>query len=126
MWRSLVVLVLLVRVAAADEVGDEPVYRCKQQKGGVEMTLKPDVDLKELVTWATGFTCKNFVIAPNVVSLGKKVMLAVPTRQSPEEAYRTFLVALATMGLTVVPKGDIMRVVEAATARHETVPIYRK
>ena len=37
-----------------------------------------------------------------------------------------FLVALSTMGLTVVPKGNILRIVESATAKSETVPIFRR
>ena len=47
-------------------------------------------------------------------------------QDEPAEAYRVFLVALSTMGLTVVPKGNMLRIVESATAKSETVPIYKK
>ena len=126
MWRSLVVLVALTSVARADETVDEPVYHCKNATADVEVTFKPETELRDLLTWAMGFTCKNFVLTPSVVHLDKKVMLAVPNRLSPAQAYQTFLVALATMGLTVVPKDGVLRVVEGATARDETVPIYHK
>ncbi len=125
MWRTVVVLALVCRVASADEL-DEPLYHCGKHVAEVEVTFKPDAELKDLVTWAMGFTCRNFALPTSVISLNKKVMLVVPNRLTPQEAYRTFLVALATMGLTVVQKGDMYQIVEAATARHDTVPIYHK
>ena len=42
-------------------------------------------------------------------------------QDEPAEAYNVFLAALSTMGLTVVPKGNILRIVESATAKSETV-----
>ena len=73
-----------------------------------------------------GFTCKNFILDPRIVSTGKKVTVIAPNKMSAQEAYDVFLVALSTMGLTVVPKGNMMRIVESATAKSETVPIYKK
>ena len=37
-----------------------------------------------------------------------------------------FLASLATMGLTVVPKGNMLRIVDAGTAKSETIPIKTK
>ena len=105
---------------------DEALYSCKKRSGQVAVTFKPETELKDLITWVMGFTCKNFIMDPRIVSTGKKVTVIAPNKMSATEAYRVFLVALSTMGLTVVPKGNIMRIVESATAKTETVPIFKK
>ncbi|MDX2089463.1 MAG: type II secretion system secretin GspD [Kofleriaceae bacterium] len=105
---------------------DEQLYSCKKRTGQVAVTFKPETELKELITWVMGFTCKNFILDPRVVSTGKKFTLIAPNKMSASQAYDVFLVALSTMGLTVVPKGNVMRIVESATAKSETLPIYKK
>src|SRR5215468_10307517 len=103
---------------------DEALYSCKKRTGQVAVTFKPETELKDLITWVMGFTCKNFILDPRIVSTGKKVTVIAPNKMNPTEAYRVFLVALSTMGLTIVPKGNVMRIVESATAKSETVPIF--
>lgn len=105
---------------------DAKLYSCAKTPKAVDVSFKPEIELKEILTWVMGFTCKNFVLDPRIVSTGKKVTIIAPNRMSPQEAYRVFLVSLSTMGLTVVPKGSVLRIVEAATAKSETVPIYKK
>ena len=105
---------------------DQPIYICKHATGPVAVNFKPESELKDLIAWAMGFTCKNFILDPRIVSTGKKVTVMAPAKMSPADAYKLFLVALSTMGLTVVPKGNVLRIVEAATAKSETVPIYDK
>jgi general secretion pathway protein D len=105
---------------------DEALYSCKKRTGQVAVTFKPETELKDLITWVMGFTCKNFILDPRIVSTGKKVTVIAPNKMSATSAYEVFLVALSTMGLTVVPKGNMMRIVESATAKSETVPIYKK
>jgi general secretion pathway protein D len=105
---------------------DEALYSCKKHTGPVAVTFKPETELKDLITWVMGFTCKNFILDPRIVSTGKKVTVIAPNKMSSTEAYRVFLVALSTMGLTIVPKGNVLRIVESATAKSETVPIYKR
>jgi general secretion pathway protein D len=105
---------------------DEALYSCKRRTGQVAVTFKPETELKDLITWVMGFTCKNFILDPRIVSTGKKVTVIAPNKMSSTEAYRVFLVALSTMGLTIVPKGNVLRIVESATAKTETVPIYKR
>ncbi|HEY4241662.1 MAG TPA: type II secretion system secretin GspD [Kofleriaceae bacterium] len=112
--------------SGSDTGPDGPLYPCKNAKGLVSVTFKPETELKDLVTWAEGFTCKNFIFDPRIVATGKKVTVISPNKMTAGEAYRVFLVSLSTMGLTVVPKGNMLRIVESATAKSETVPIYRK
>ena len=112
--------------APANQPADEPIYLCKHQTAPVAVNFKPESELKDLIAWAMGFTCKNFILDPRIVSTGKKVTVMAPAKMSPQDAYRLFLVALSTMGLTVVPKGNVLRIVESATAKSETVPILKK
>src|ERR1700735_5023856 len=95
---------------------DESLYSCGKKTGDVAVTFKPETELKDLITWVMGFTCKNFVLNPSVVASAKKVTIIAPLKMSQRDAYRLFLVAMSTMNLTVVPKGNVMRIVEAATA----------
>lgn len=112
---------------SATPAADDALYPCKKVKGGqVSVTFKPETELKDLITWVMGFTCKNYVLDPRIVSTGKKVTIIAPNKMSPSAADDLFLVALSTMGLTVVPKGNVWRIVESATAKSETVPIYSK
>lgn len=105
---------------------DDALYSCKKRTGQVAVTFKPETELKDLITWVMGFTCKNFMLDPRIVSTGKKVTVIAPNKMSAREAYNVFLAALSTMGLTVVPKGNVYRIVESATARSETVPILKR
>jgi general secretion pathway protein D len=104
---------------------DDPLYACGKRTGPIAVTFKPETELKDLITWVMGFTCKNFILDPRIVSTGKKVTVIAPLKMSQAEAYNVFLAALSTMQLTVVPKGNVMRIVESATAKSETVPIYK-
>jgi general secretion pathway protein D len=105
---------------------DQPVYVCKHATGMVAVNFKPESELKDLITWAMGFTCKNFLLDPRIVSTGKKVTVIAPNKMSAGDAYNLFLASLSTMGLTVVPKGNALRIVESQSAKSETVPIYKK
>src|SRR5262249_21738466 len=92
--------------AAGQNAEDPDLYRCKRYPDGtkIKVTLKPETELKDLVTWVMGFTCRNFVYAGSV-SGAAKVTIMAPSEMTPSDAYRLFLVALQSMNLTVVPKG---------------------
>ena len=98
----------------------------QEAHGHVAVTFKPETELKDLITWAMGFTCKNFILDPRIVSTGKKVTVIAPNKMSADRGVQRVPRALSTMGLTVVPKGNVLRIVESATAKSETVPIYKK
>jgi len=105
---------------------DEMLYSCGVHKGPVAVTLKPETEVRELITWAMGFSCRNFILDPRIVSTGKKVTVIAPNKMSPSEAYQMFLVALSTVGLTVVPKGNVLRIVDVGAAKREVLPIYKQ
>lgn len=129
MLRVSVVLLLCCGIAAADPTPSEEdavLYSCHQKSGEVAVTFKPETELKDLVTWVMGFSCKNFIFDPRIVATGKKVTIIAPNKLASKEAYGVFLVALKTIGLTVVRKGDVMVIVDASAAKKETVPIVKK
>ena len=72
--------------SAATASDDQPVYVCKHATGTVAVNFKPESELKDLITWAMGFTCKNFILDPRIVSTGKKVTVIAPMRMSASEA----------------------------------------
>lgn len=129
MRRSAVLAVLALSLASvtavhADSELDDSLYSCKPHPTAVEITFKPEMELKELLSWVVGFTCKKFVLDPRIVSTGRKVTLIAPGKQTPAQAYDMFTTALATMGLTVVPKGKLMLIVDAQAGRNHHLPIY--
>lgn len=105
---------------------DAQLYACGKAKASFSVTLKQETELKDLLTWAMSFTCKNFIYESSILQRSKKLTIIAPNKMTPQQAYRLFLVSLSTMGLTVVPKGNVLRVVEASNAKSETVPIYKK
>jgi general secretion pathway protein D len=73
-----------------------------------------------------GFTCKNFVYGAGIGGRSSKVTIIAPKKMSPRQAWQVFLVALETMNITVVPKGNVLTIVETPQAKNEPLPIYRK
>src|SRR4051812_36470739 len=59
---------------------DEALYSCRKRTGQVAVTFKPETELKDLITWVMGFTCKNFILDPRIVSTGKKVTVIAPNK----------------------------------------------
>jgi general secretion pathway protein D len=135
---ALVSLVALIRQAGAQPApkespraeaatpDDDPQFRCKNQVGEVVVTLKAETDVKELIAWVMSFTCRNFMLDPRVVATGRKVSIITPNKMTTAEAYQVFLAALATINLTVVQRGSVLRVVEAPAARREALRLMRK
>ncbi len=129
---------LLPRVADADATGetrtgkeapavgeDDQLYSCKNRSGEVAVQFKPEMEVKELLAWVMGFTCKNFVLDPRIVATSRRVTIVAPNKMSAQEAYRVFLVALSTIGYTLVPQGNVIKVVDSKYAKNEAMPIAR-
>ncbi|HEY5924999.1 MAG TPA: type II secretion system secretin GspD [Kofleriaceae bacterium] len=133
--RSLCLLVTLpvtllspsaaVAQPAGADVVDESIYNCKPRTASVEITFKPEIELKELLSWAVGFTCKRFVYDPRIVSTGRKVALIAPGKQTPAQAYDMFTTALATLGFTVVPRRTLLEIVETAGGKTKAPQLYK-
>ncbi len=117
--------------ASKDDTGekalgeDEALYSCGKAKGKVSVSFKPEVELKDLISWAMGFTCKNFVYGSGIGGRSAKVTIIAPKKMTAQQAWRVFLVSLHTMGLTVVPKGNVLKIIEAAQSKKSSLPLYR-
>ena len=111
---------------AAGAADDDSLYNCAKARGRFKVNLAPDVELKDLVTWAFSFTCKNFIYSSAIATRAAKVTIKSPQAMSAQEAWRVFLVALQSMGLTVVPKGNVLEIVEYAQAGAQPLPIYAR
>lgn len=89
--RSTIVLgLLLSRIAVAD---DDALYSCKNRPPAVQITLKPEAEVKDLVTWFVGFTCKDVYYDPHIVTSGRKVNVITPRPQTASEAQQLFVTA---------------------------------
>ncbi len=89
----------------------------------VDFTLE-DADLQELITAISTITGKRFIYGGKVRNI--KVNIYAPKNQkiSIAEAYQTFLSVLETNGLTVIPHGKFLKIVESAGVATQTTPIY--
>jgi general secretion pathway protein D len=120
-WLAISLLAAVGSAAADPE--EEPPFRCKAHPGPVVVTFKADAEVKDLIAWAIGFTCKNVLLDPRIAATGRRISIVTPSQMSPDDAYQVFLAALATINLTVVPRGNTLRVVEAAGAHKEAMPL---
>jgi hypothetical protein len=90
----------------------------------VKLNLKPDTELADLVAWISSITCKQFILPGSIVSASKKVTIFAPQLITPEEAYRLFLDALDSVGLTVEKAGRFMQIIETSKAKSSPIPFY--
>jgi general secretion pathway protein D len=86
----------------------------------VKLNLKPETEIADLVAWISTITCKQFVL-PDLPASHAKVTIVAPSLITSGEAYRLFLDALDSVGLTVYPSGPFLRIVE--TSKVKTCPI---
>ena len=86
----------------------------------VKLNLKPDTEVADLVAWISSITCKQFVLG-DLPASHAKVTIVAPILITPGEAYRLFLEALDSVGLTVYASGPFLRIVE--TPKIKTCPI---
>lgn len=111
---------------AQNDAVEEGLYSCGKARGPVSVSFKPEVALTDLITWAMGFTCKNFVYGSGISGRSSQVTIIAPKKMTAQQAWSVFLVALQTMNLTVVPQGNVLTIVESAQAGTEPLPIYRR
>lgn len=109
-----VVVVVLPRAHAGDAASadDDAPYRCHPRTTQITMPRSADVDARELLTWATAFTCQRFVLDPRILRRERVTVIAPDTLTIPQ-AYRLFAGALAALDLRVVQKGNLLRIAAA-------------
>jgi general secretion pathway protein D len=104
--------------AIAQEV-DVP-YRPKPGGHLIKFNLE-DADLAELVNHISGLTGKRFIYGAKVRQI--KVTVVSPTPVTLNEAYEAFLSILQANGMTVVPHGRFLKIVDTGGVVTQTTPI---
>jgi hypothetical protein len=110
------------RPAVVPSGGGTTCTRLPEGKRIVKLNLKPETEVADLVAWISAVTCKPFVV-PDLPASHAKVTIVAPSLITPREAYRLFLEALDSVGLTVLPAGPFLRIIESAKAKSSPVPV---
>ena len=99
---------------------------CRRLPAGkrLKLNLKPNTDLVDLVSWISAITCKHFIVPGTIPSQGKTVTIIAPQPITAGEAYDLFLDALDSVGLTVYPSGNVLRVIETSKVKSSPIPLY--
>ncbi|MEP6652127.1 MAG: type II secretion system secretin GspD [Myxococcales bacterium] len=110
----------------ADSAADREFNSCHKfpaNKRIVKLNMKPETELGDLISWISSITCKQFLLPGTIPANSKKVTVIAPQLITPEEAYRLFLAALDSVGLTVQESGKFYRIIETVKARGNA-PLY--
>lgn len=103
----------------------EATQECKKYPPGrkFKWELRGEVDLMTMLNAVSPMMCRPFVVPGNVRQ--SKVTIIAPDTMTAPEAYRMFLSALETMGLTVQPQGRVLKIIDSNRAKESAIPIYK-
>lgn len=101
----------------------ETPYKPKPGSHRIKFNLQ-DADLAELVNHISGLTGKRFIYGAKVRQI--KVTVVSPTPVSLNEAYEAFLSILSANGMTVVPHGRFLEIVDSGGIVTDTTPVYSR
>jgi general secretion pathway protein D len=102
-----------------EEIQDEklPAHPAKKVHDNKYVTLDFDnVDISVLVKFVSELTGKNFIIDDKVKG---KVTIISPKKIPLKDVYKVFLSVLEINGFTVVPAGNMIKIIPAALAREK-------
>lgn len=110
---------------------EDPMALMKQAAKEIEFKPKPgnfmvsfnleDADLAELVKTISNITGRRFIYGARVKSI--KATVYCPEKVSVQEAYSAFLSILETNGMTVVPSGKFLKIIETPGAASQGTPV---
>lgn len=102
----------------------DPDFRPKRTPSSQKVTLDfRQAQLDEVVKMFSSVMEKNFIISDSI-NTSKTITIISPKPVSVNEAYRAFLAALQMNGLTVVPFGSFLKIVESKNAIVEPMTPY--
>ena len=107
------------KIAAATDID----YQRKPGSHKVKFNLQ-DADLAELVNHISGMTGKRFIYGSKVQKI--KATVVSPEPVTLDEAYQAFLSILQVNGMTVVPHGRFLKIVDSAGVAGNGSPIYSR
>ena len=117
---------ITARADRAQEEEDGARFACAKPKTSFEVGFADEVSVKDLVTWAMGFSCKRFVYATGIAARSAKLTMVTPGKLDAAEAWTMFEVGLEAMGLAAVVKGPVYEIVEAVNAKDAALAIRSK
>ncbi|MDP1916863.1 MAG: type II secretion system secretin GspD [Myxococcales bacterium] len=117
--------VLLGALLASSLSLAEPREGCLELKKAARFTVYFErVELDKLVQTVSDATCKSFIVADGVKG---RISIVGPENGrlmlDADQFYAAFLAALDANGLTAVPHGRFVRIVEKRTARQFPIPV---
>lgn len=97
----------------------DPNARPKRTPRNQKVTLDfRQASLDEVVKMFSSVMNKNFIISDSI-NTSKTITIISPRAVSVNEAYRAFLMALQMNGLTIIPSGSFLKIVESKSAIQE-------
>jgi type II secretory pathway component PulC len=108
MRSTLVAGMIVVGLAGVARADDPPMYECHAPSADTKISVqfKPDASIRDVVTWALGFTCKNIVLSSEAERAAPHVTIIAPHPLTPKQALALFVDTLETAGLVVTVKTD--------------------
>lgn len=101
---------------------EKPEPKPKSPNERVTLQLE-DVELADLVRAMSELTGKRFLIAAK--AKGFKTTIVSHQKLTVAEAYQAFLASLQANGLTVLPEGGVLKIVESQDITQKTTPIVK-
>jgi general secretion pathway protein D len=104
--------------------GEKEATGCQKYPAGKKFKwdLRGEVDLMTMLNTLSPMLCRPFIVPGNIRQ--SKVTILAPNQITVNEAYRMFLSALESMGLTVQPQGKVLKIIETNRARESAIPIF--
>ena len=104
-------------------IGDLPAGTCKAPppNRAVAFKLARETKLVDAIAWISPIICSPFLVSATIVAADKRLIMVAPDQMTPNEAFRLFLGALDSVGLTVERSGRFFRVHEVSTKHRRIV-----
>ena len=107
-----------------DREGDRRRLSTRKPAGHLVKFNLQDADLAELVNHISGLTGKRFIYGAKVRQI--KATVVSPEPVTLDEAYQAFLSILETNGMTVIPHGRFLKIVDSGGVVTQPTPIYER
>jgi general secretion pathway protein D len=108
--------------ASDDGREPEPESEFRPISPGARVTFNlEDATLPDLVRLMSSITGKRFILSAKLRPI--KATVYAPTKVTAAEAYRAFLSILQLNGMTVVPAGRYLKIVETAEIERQPIPL---
>ncbi len=106
-------------------LAEDPYFNKKNENeatlsGSSRMWNLQDVDIRQVAAEVSRETGKNFLIDPRVSG---KISIISSTPMEQDEVYQMFLSMLQVLGYTVIPSGDVYKIVPLSGSTSQAVPV---